>query len=246
MGGLPRAKVSSLVLLMAGVLACASSGPFERGKRHYERSEDLAALKELDAFTLRDCWRAPEWNDPRCRAARIMTAKTFIRMGRPGLAVSPLDTALKRDPTDREAGDLLKIARAGRDAAAGGDPTSWVVIDHVEKISALKLVEAQFFVDGRKTDRVAVSAGEHIIEALFSYRGATDHAVWKGSEISLKGSHSLTVPKDDWCYVDVVTRNDSSTGFWRFTMDFVIADAPITHDAAPADAAPVDAAPPEK
>lgn len=233
MGPLPRGEVSSLVLLVAGVVACASNGPFERGKRHHEHGEDETALKELDEFTLRDCWRAPEWDDPRCRTARIMIGKSYIRMGRPGLAVNELETALKHDPTDREAGDLLKIARAGRDAAAGGDPTSWVSIDHIEKITALQLVEAQFFIDGRKTDRVAVSAGEHIVEARFSYRGATDHAVWKGSEIALKGSHLLTVPKDDWCYVHVVTRNDSSTGFWRFTMDFVVADAPIPHDAAP-------------
>ena len=230
-----RRQASSLVLLTAGILACASSGPFERGKRHHERSEDEAALKELDEFTLRDCWRATDWSDPRCRAANIMIAKTFIRMGRPGLAVSPLETAVKHDPADREAGDLLKIARVGRDAASGGNPTSWLIIDHVEKITALTLVEARFFVDGRRTDKVAVSAGGHTVEAQFSYRGATDNAAWKGSEISLKGSHNLTVPKDDWCYVHVVTRNDSSTGFWRFTMDFTVADAPITHDAAPAE-----------
>src|SRR5213592_491476 len=151
-----RREASSLILLTAGVLACASSGPFERGKRHYERGEDEAARKELDQFTLRDCWRAPEWTDPKCRAAWIMIGKSFIRMGQPSLAVSSLETALKHDPGDREAGDLLKIARAGRDAAAGGNPTSWVVIDHIEEISALTLVEARFFVDGRRTDRLAV------------------------------------------------------------------------------------------
>jgi hypothetical protein len=162
-----------------------------------------------------------------------MIGKSLIRMGKPGLAVGPLEAALKRDPADREAGDLLKIARVGRDAAPAGDPTSWVIIDHVEKITALKLVEARFFVDGRQTEKVAVSAGAHTIEAQFSYRGASDNAAWKGSEISLKGSHLVTVPKDDWCYVTVVTRNDSSTGFWRFTMDFTIADAPIKGEAAP-------------
>jgi len=228
-----RREVTSLLLLTAGVLACASSGPFERGKRHYDRGEDEAAQKELDEFTLRDCWRAPEWTDPKCREARIMIGKSLIRMGKPSLAVGPLETALKRDPADREAGDLLKIARAGRDAAPSSDPTSWVIIDHVEKITALKLVEARFFVDGRQTEKLAVAAGAHTIEAQFSYRGATDNAVWKGAEISLKGSHLVTVPKDEWCYVHVVTRNDSSTGFWRFTMDFTVADAAIERDAGP-------------
>jgi hypothetical protein len=223
----------SLVLLVAGVLACASNGRFERGKRHYDLNEDEAAQRELDEFTLRDCWRAPEWRDPRCRAARIMIGKSLIRMGKPGLAVNPLEIVIKQDPTDREAGDLLKIARAGRDAALAGDPTSWVIIDHVEKISALTLVEARFFVDGRRAEKLAVPAGTHTVEAQFSYRGANDNAVWKGSEISLKGSHLVTVPNETWCYVHVVTQNDSSTGFWRFTMDFTVGNAPITHDAAP-------------
>jgi hypothetical protein len=227
--------VSALVLLVACVPACASSGPFERGKRHYDRGEDEVARKELDEFTLRDCWRAPEWSDPRCRAARIMIGKSFVRTGKPSLAVGPLETALTHDPNDREAGDLLKIARAARDGAPAGDPTSWVVIDHVEKISALKLVGAQFYVDGRSSERLAVPTGTHTVEAKFSYRGADNNAVWKGSEIALKGSHLVTVPNDTWCYVHVVTHDDSSTGFRRFTMDFVVDNVAIRRDAAPAE-----------
>jgi hypothetical protein len=229
-----RAEVSVPVLLMGVVLACASNGPFERGKHHHELNDDEAALRELNEFTLRDCWRAIDSRDPRCRAANIMIGKSFIRMGKPGLAVSSLETLIKHDPTDREAGDLLKIARAGRDAAPAGDATSWVLIDHVEKISVLKLVEARFFIDGRSGERLAVPTGTHTVDAHLSYRGASDNTAWKGSEISLKGSHLVTVPNDSWCYVHVVTRDDWTTGFRRFTMDFAIENVPITKDAGPA------------
>jgi len=158
-----------------------------------------------------------------------MVCKSFIRSGMPGLAVASLETAVRHDPNDREARDLLKLARAGRDEALAGDKESWVIIAHVEKISVLKLVEARFFVDGRRADKLAVPAGAHTIEAQLSYRGV-DANLWKGAEILLKGSHLVTVPKDSWLYIDITTHDDSSTGFWRFTMDFSAVKVPIEHE----------------
>jgi hypothetical protein len=116
-----------LALFVAGLVACASNGPFERGKRHYQLHEDEEARRELDAFSLRDCWREWDWRDPRCREATIMVCKSFLRSGKPGLAVASLETAVRHDPNDREASDLLKLARAGRDAALTGDKESWVI-----------------------------------------------------------------------------------------------------------------------